>query len=87
MVNVYILVTSVTPLTSFLHDIVIVTTNEDRLGHKVKVKHLSIKVFVFMAKISLRLLFVCLFLLLPVRSQTSCFISSDQRLPIMHWGR
>ncbi|KAM9328427.1 LOW QUALITY PROTEIN: cadherin-like and PC-esterase domain-containing protein 1 [Pholidichthys leucotaenia] len=36
MVNVYVLVTSVTPLTSFLHDICVVTTNQQQRGRTVK---------------------------------------------------
>uniref|UniRef100_A0A3B5B1U8 Cadherin like and PC-esterase domain containing 1 n=1 Tax=Stegastes partitus TaxID=144197 RepID=A0A3B5B1U8_9TELE len=35
-VNVYVLVTSVTPLTSFLHDISVVTTNQQPRGRPVK---------------------------------------------------
>ncbi|XP_037552036.1 cadherin-like and PC-esterase domain-containing protein 1 [Nematolebias whitei] len=38
MVNVYVLVTSMTPLTSFLHDIITVTTTEDSFGRKHKIR-------------------------------------------------
>lgn len=38
MVNVYVLVTSVTPLTSFLHDIGVVTTNQQPRGRPVKLR-------------------------------------------------
>lgn len=37
MVNVYVLVTSVRPLTSFLHDVAVVTTNQEPRGRPVKV--------------------------------------------------
>lgn len=40
IVNVYVLVTSVKPLTSFLHDISVVTTNQEQRGRPTKVKHL-----------------------------------------------
>ncbi|KAK5849502.1 hypothetical protein PBY51_009140 [Eleginops maclovinus] len=39
MVNVYILVTSVRPLTSFLHDISVVTTNQERRGRPTQLTH------------------------------------------------
>lgn len=45
MVNVFVLVTSVTPLTSFVHDIIVVRTNEDAVGQQMKVKQLCIKWF------------------------------------------
>lgn len=38
MVNVYVLVTSVTPLTSFLHDISVVTTNQQPARRPVKLR-------------------------------------------------
>ncbi|XP_022611548.1 cadherin-like and PC-esterase domain-containing protein 1 [Seriola dumerili] len=38
MVNVYILVTSVRPLTSFLHDISVVSTNQDPRGRPMKLR-------------------------------------------------
>uniref|UniRef100_A0AAQ4Q135 Cadherin like and PC-esterase domain containing 1 n=1 Tax=Gasterosteus aculeatus aculeatus TaxID=481459 RepID=A0AAQ4Q135_GASAC len=38
IVNVYVLVTSVKPLTSFLHDISVVTTNQEQRGRPTKVK-------------------------------------------------
>lgn len=37
MVNVYVLVTSVTPLTSFLHDVSVVMTNQEPRGRVTKV--------------------------------------------------
>ncbi|XP_041833792.1 cadherin-like and PC-esterase domain-containing protein 1 isoform X2 [Melanotaenia boesemani] len=37
MVNVYVLVTSVTPLTSFIHDISVVMTNQQLRGRSVKI--------------------------------------------------
>lgn len=40
-VNVYVLVTSVNPLTSFLHDISVVTTNQEQRGRARKVRHLQ----------------------------------------------
>lgn len=42
MVNVYILVTSVRPLTSFLHDTSVVTTSRELRGQLIKVKHQSV---------------------------------------------
>ncbi|XP_026218762.1 cadherin-like and PC-esterase domain-containing protein 1 isoform X2 [Anabas testudineus] len=39
MVNVYILVTSVRPLTSFLHDISVVTTNQELRGRPTKLRN------------------------------------------------
>ncbi|XP_070411485.1 cadherin-like and PC-esterase domain-containing protein 1 isoform X2 [Nothobranchius furzeri] len=38
MMNVYILVTSLTPLTSFLHDISVVMTNQDQYGQRMKIR-------------------------------------------------
>ncbi|XP_072234102.1 cadherin-like and PC-esterase domain-containing protein 1 [Leuresthes tenuis] len=38
MVNVYVLVTSMTPLTSFLHDISVVMTNQQLRGRTVKIR-------------------------------------------------
>ncbi|XP_076020587.1 cadherin-like and PC-esterase domain-containing protein 1 [Genypterus blacodes] len=38
MVNVYVLVTSVRPLTSFLHEIVVVRTSDDLKGRPVKIR-------------------------------------------------
>lgn len=42
MVNVYVLVTSVKPLTSFLHDISVVTTNQEQRGQATEVEHLCL---------------------------------------------
>ncbi|XP_040886483.1 cadherin-like and PC-esterase domain-containing protein 1 isoform X2 [Toxotes jaculatrix] len=39
MVNVYVLVTSVRPMISFLHDISVVTTNRELMGRPVKLRH------------------------------------------------
>ncbi|XP_047431277.1 cadherin-like and PC-esterase domain-containing protein 1 isoform X2 [Mugil cephalus] len=38
MVNVYVLVTSVNPLTSFLHDVAVVTTNQQPRGRTLKLR-------------------------------------------------
>lgn len=46
MVNVYVLVTSVKPLTSFLHDISVVTTNQEQRGRATEVEHLCLSLFV-----------------------------------------
>ncbi|KAK9526032.1 hypothetical protein VZT92_016691 [Zoarces viviparus] len=39
MVNTYVLVTSVKPLTSFLHDISVVTTNQEQRGRPMKLRN------------------------------------------------
>ncbi|TDG96441.1 hypothetical protein EPR50_G00228330, partial [Perca flavescens] len=45
MVNVYVLVTSVKPLTSFLHDITVVTTNQERRGRPTKLRNFLLQQF------------------------------------------
>ncbi|XP_024913192.1 cadherin-like and PC-esterase domain-containing protein 1 isoform X2 [Cynoglossus semilaevis] len=39
IINVYVLVTSLQPLTSFLHDIIVVTTNHEARGRPTKLSH------------------------------------------------
>lgn len=39
MVNVFVLVTSVTPLTSFLHDVIVVKTSENDPGQQTQVRN------------------------------------------------
>ncbi|KAM8883426.1 cadherin-like and PC-esterase domain-containing protein 1 isoform 1-T1 [Synchiropus picturatus] len=43
MVNVYIVVTSIKPLTSFLHDMVVVTTNQEKRGRAVQLISFLVK--------------------------------------------
>ncbi|KAM9824593.1 cadherin-like and PC-esterase domain-containing protein 1 [Neosynchiropus ocellatus] len=43
MVNVYIVVTSIKPLTSFLHDIVVVTTHQEKRGRAVQLTSFLMK--------------------------------------------
>lgn len=45
MVNVFVLVTSVTPLTAFMHDISVVWANQSAPGQQMKVKHLQMDLF------------------------------------------
>lgn len=82
MVNVYVLVTSVKPLTSFLHDISVVTTNQEQRGRATEVEHLC--------------LFVCLLLFWSLlysscpsslSSVTSCCSSSALLPPRRLWSR
>lgn len=82
MVNVYVLVTSVKPLTSFLHDISVVTTNQEQRGRATQVEHLCLFV-------CLLLFWLLLYSSCPssLSSVTSCCSSSALSPPRRLWSR